>query len=188
MTVTNVGGHLFEQKTGVYISIPEHAVKANETVIVKLTICEPNIRMDFGTKDDLRLISDPILIETIPSGYSFLRPIQVRLPHFGVTKRKEGVIIGEEVRLYTASSTPDDQSPIQFLRVTAGDFSADPRYLRFEVYHFSWFFALIYNALTWGECVASIYYPARLTASHSQFQIRLLCYPNLHVYAVVSSI
>lgn len=184
VTVTHRGAHLFERKTGVFISIPEYAVKDEDTVTVKLTVCEPNVRMDFGS-DDLRLISDPILVETTPPGYSFSKPVQIKLPHCGLVNKQRKV--AGEVKLLTAPATSDEQSPIQFDYVSVADFTSEERCLRFQVHHFSWFCALIYNLVTWGECVASVHYPAELTVGHlPQLQLRLLCYPNLHIYAMVS--
>jgi hypothetical protein len=184
VTVTENGGHLLERTTGVFISVPEYAVKTADAVTITLTVFKPNIRMDFGP-DDLRLISHPILIETNPPAYSFLKPVQVRLPHCGVPKTKQKEVAGH-VKLLTAPSTTDDKAPIQFEYLSHGDFVTEDRYLKFDVNHFSWFCALIFNLVTWGQCIASVHYPSSVDLSQfSQFQIRLLCYPNLHVYAMV---
>ena len=162
------------------VDVPKGAIDDGEEVEIQIKECVPTIRMDVGD-DNLVPIGDPILIETNPPGFVFHKMVTFRIPHCGPTSHKAPK---GEINVLTASHDEDDRrTTTSFHKLSVTEFDVYDRYIGMEASHFSFFWAFIYNVMTWGECVASVYSPPPPVVNASkEFQIQLLIHPNLPKY------
>eukprot|EP00118_Oscarella_pearsei_P002249 m.9976 g.9976 ORF g.9976 m.9976 type:complete len:920 (+) comp21788_c0_seq1:233-2992(+) len=174
------GGKLVDPRSGVVVEIPEEAINEGEQVAIQIKVCTPNLRMDVGD-DNLVMIGDPILIETTPPGYVFAKNVKFRIPHCGPTSSKAAK---GQIHVLTAPHNPERKNAtISFHKLSITEFDVSPRYIHMEASHFSFFWAFIYNVMTWGECVASVYCPpAESVTNSTKIQLQLLVHPNLPMY------